>query len=60
MNRRFIGITVLTAGLLTGCGAARPSKYYQLTIPGGDAAPASERSALPVTLLLGPLRASHW
>jgi ABC-type uncharacterized transport system auxiliary subunit len=59
MNRRFIGITVLTAGLLTGCGAARPSKYYQLTIPGGDAAPASERSALPVTLLLGPLRASH-
>jgi ABC-type uncharacterized transport system auxiliary subunit len=59
MNRRLIGITVLAAGLLTGCGAARPSKYYQLTIPGGDAAPASERSALPVTLLLGPLRASH-
>jgi len=59
MNRGFISIVTLAAALLTGCGAARPSKYYQLTIPGGDAAPASERSALPVTLLLGPLRASH-
>jgi ABC-type uncharacterized transport system auxiliary subunit len=59
MNRGFISIVTLAAGLLTGCGAARPSRYYQLTIPGGDAAPASERSALPVTLLLGPLRASH-
>src|ERR1700721_2644819 len=59
MKRRFISMAALAAALLTGCGAARPSKYYQLTIPGGDAAPASERSALPVTLLLGPLRASH-
>ena len=58
MNRVFISIAALAAGLLTGCGAARPSKYYQLTIP-GDAAPAAERSPLPVTLLLGPLRASH-
>jgi ABC-type uncharacterized transport system auxiliary subunit len=59
MKCGFVSIMALAAGLLTGCGAARPSKYYQLTIPGGDAAPASERSALPVTLLLGPLRASH-
>jgi ABC-type uncharacterized transport system auxiliary subunit len=58
MNRRFISMAALAAGLLTGCGAARPSKYYQLTIP-GDAAPAAERSPYPVTLLLGPLRASH-
>ena len=58
MNRRFVSIAALAAGLLTGCGAARPSKYYQLTIP-GDAAPAAERSPYPVTLLLGPLRASH-
>jgi ABC-type uncharacterized transport system auxiliary subunit len=58
MNRVFISIVALAAGLLTGCGAARPSKYYQLTIP-GDAALAAERSPLPVTLLLGPLRASH-
>jgi ABC-type uncharacterized transport system auxiliary subunit len=58
MNRRFISMAALVAGLLTGCGAARPSKYYQLTIP-GDSATAAERSPYPVTLLLGPLRASH-
>jgi ABC-type uncharacterized transport system auxiliary subunit len=58
MNRRFISMAALAAGLLTGCGAARPSKYYQLTIP-GDSVPAAERSPYPVTLLLGPLRASH-
>jgi ABC-type uncharacterized transport system auxiliary subunit len=58
MNRTFVSIAALAAGLLTGCGAARPSKYYQLTVP-GDAAPAAERSPYPVTLLLGPLRASH-
>jgi ABC-type uncharacterized transport system auxiliary subunit len=58
MNRRLISMAALAAGLLAGCGAARPSKYYQLTIP-GDAAPAAERSPYPVTLLLGPLRASH-
>ena len=59
MNRRFITIAALSAGLLAGCGAARPSKYYQLTIPGGDATPVAERAPYPVTLLLGPLRASH-
>jgi ABC-type uncharacterized transport system auxiliary subunit len=58
MNRAFVSIAALAAGLLTGCGAARPSKYYQLTVP-GDAAAATERSPYPVTLLLGPLRASH-
>jgi ABC-type uncharacterized transport system auxiliary subunit len=57
MNRRFILIAALAAGLLTGCGAARPSKFYQLTVP-GEAAPAAEHP-YPVTLLLGPLRASH-
>jgi ABC-type uncharacterized transport system auxiliary subunit len=58
MNRGFISMAVLAAGLLAGCGAARPSKYYQLTIP-GEATPVAERSPYPVTLLLGPLRASH-
>ena len=48
------------AGLLTfsGCGAARPSKYYQLTIPGEQAA-SQGADPLPTTLLLGPLLASH-
>jgi len=58
MNRRFILIAALSVGLLAGCGAARPSQYYSLTIS-GDAAPAGESSPYPVTLLLGPLRSSH-
>jgi ABC-type uncharacterized transport system auxiliary subunit len=52
-------MVVLAAALLAGCGAARPSKYYQLTIPGGEAPSPAERSPYAVTLLLGPLRASH-
>jgi len=59
MNCRFISIALLAAMLLTGCGAARPSKYYQLTVPGGDAAQSAGRDPIGVTLLLGPLRASH-
>jgi ABC-type uncharacterized transport system auxiliary subunit len=59
MNRRLISMASLAAVFLTGCGAARPSKYYQLTVPSGDAAQAAGRSSNGVTLLLGPLRASH-
>jgi ABC-type uncharacterized transport system auxiliary subunit len=59
MKRGFISMAALAAVLLAGCGAARPSKYYQLTVPGGDAAQTAERSPNGVTLLLGPLRASH-
>jgi ABC-type uncharacterized transport system auxiliary subunit len=58
MNGRLITIAALSAGLLAGCGAARPSKYYQLTVP-GDVTPVADRAPYPVTLLLGPLRASH-
>jgi ABC-type uncharacterized transport system auxiliary subunit len=58
MNCRFITIAALSAGLLAGCGAARPSKFYQLTVP-GDVTPVADRAPYPVTLLLGPLRASH-
>ena len=43
--------------LLGGCGATRPSKYYQLTIP-GDAPVAQEVRPTPVTLLVGTLLAS--
>ena len=48
----------LAVSLSCGCGATRPSKYYQLTVP-GDLAPVADPSLYPVTLLLGPLRASH-
>jgi ABC-type uncharacterized transport system auxiliary subunit len=44
----------LAAALAAGCGAARPSKYYQLTIP-GDPAPAANPNPVPVTLLIGRL-----
>jgi ABC-type uncharacterized transport system auxiliary subunit len=48
----------LTALLSSGCGAARPIKYYQLTVP-GDLAPATDPSPFPITLLVGPLTGSH-
>jgi cholesterol transport system auxiliary component len=49
---------VLLIGVLNGCGATRPSKYYQLTVPAD--APAVERTdAVPVSLLLGGLMTSH-
>ena len=59
MTLKTIWMAALGAGLLTGCGAARPSKYYQLSIPSGDAASSAERAPYAVTLLVGPLRASH-
>lgn len=51
-------IAALTIIILNGCGAARPSKYYQLTIP---SEPGTTQAAdpVPATLLLGPLLASH-
>jgi len=58
MTERFVWMFALAAGLLSGCGAARPSKFYELTMP-GESARAAEGSPFPVTLLLGPLRASH-
>jgi ABC-type uncharacterized transport system auxiliary subunit len=42
---------------LGGCGATRPSQYYQLTVP-GDAPVAKEADSTPVTLLVGTLLAS--
>jgi ABC-type uncharacterized transport system auxiliary subunit len=48
----------LLIGFLSGCGAARPSKYYQLTVP-GNAASVEKSDAVPVTLLLGALMTSH-
>jgi ABC-type uncharacterized transport system auxiliary subunit len=47
-------ILVLVLGLGAGCGAARPSKYYQLTVP-GDAAPSADPNPIPITLLIGRL-----
>lgn len=58
MNRKVAWILALFAALLAGCGAARPSKYYELTLP-ADPPAASANSPHDVALLIGPLRASH-
>lgn len=59
MNCKFpMLLAALAVSLASGCGATRPSKYYQLTVP-GDLAPVADPRPFPVTLLLGPLRASH-
>ena len=59
MNFKFLNLLgALAVTVASGCGATRPSKYYQLTVP-GDLAPAADPRPFPVTLLLGPLRASH-
>jgi ABC-type uncharacterized transport system auxiliary subunit len=58
MIKEFVWKFALAAGLLTGCGAARPSKFYELTIP-HDTVTSVEKNPYPVSLLLGPLRATH-
>lgn len=57
--------TISTLGLFfalgyaaMGCGAARPSKYYQLTPPAASTT-TSTQDALPLALLLGPIYTSH-
>jgi len=49
---------MLLLGILNGCGAARPSKFYQLTLP-SDKTPGADPPPFPVTLLLGPITTSH-
>ncbi|HXJ07165.1 MAG TPA: ABC-type transport auxiliary lipoprotein family protein [Candidatus Acidoferrum sp.] len=50
-------LLMLAAGLAAGCGAARPSKYYQLTVP-GDMMPAANPNPVPITLLIGRMTGS--
>lgn len=52
------GMCAAAIFLAFGCGAARPSKYYQLTPPAPTAA-SSAQDQLPVSLLLGPIYTSH-
>ena len=53
-----VAAVAAACALLNGCGAARPSKYYQLTVPAGNAAdPPSD--TFPVTIVMGPLLSSH-
>jgi ABC-type uncharacterized transport system auxiliary subunit len=58
MNHKKLTFLLLCVGILGGCGAARPNKYYQLTIP-GDSAAAAPSPTSGVTLVLGPFVATH-
>ena len=53
-----LAVFLLIAGSLTGCGAARAVKYYQLTVP-TDAGDVEKPGSVPVRLLLGGLVTSH-
>jgi len=49
---------MLALGILSGCGAARPSKFYQLTAV-SDRPSGADPSPYAVTLLLGPITSSR-
>ena len=49
-HRIWLLLSLVTLGLVAGCGASRPIKYYQLTVP-GDLAPTTEKT-VPVTILV--------
>jgi ABC-type uncharacterized transport system auxiliary subunit len=51
-------VAMVLSFLLVGCGAARPAKYYQLTVP-KEAAADPPADPLPVTILMGPIMSSH-
>src|SRR5260370_13181319 len=47
-------VLALALGWAAGCGTARTSKHYQLTVP-GNIVPAVDSNPIPVTLLIGRL-----
>ena len=49
---------LLCVGIVGGCGAARPAKYYQLTSP-SDVPSAADPDHFPVILVLGRIASSH-
>jgi ABC-type uncharacterized transport system auxiliary subunit len=51
-------VLAMMVGGIFGCGAVPESKYYELKAPAeASATPAGD--AMPVTLLIGPIKASH-
>jgi len=51
-----LGLLAIAVSVAAGCGAARPSKYYQLTVP-ADSTFSANSNALPITLLIGRVTA---
>jgi len=57
-QRHILPAVILFLGMLNGCGAARPSKYYQLSVP-GESTLGTDPAHYSVTLLLGPITTSN-
>lgn len=51
-------VLAMAVSMIHGCGATRPSKYYQLA-PFVNPTSATSAYPFPVTLILGRIRASH-
>lgn len=55
MNRTLsFSALALYLGIIAGCGAVRPSKYYQLSLP-SDSGPGSDSTPYPIALVVGPM-----
>jgi ABC-type uncharacterized transport system auxiliary subunit len=50
---------LLLCGLIAGCGAARPNKYYELTPPSTTVADPPASAVHAVSIIVGTLNASH-
>jgi len=58
LTRGAVIVLAMLVGGMCSCGAVPRSKYYQLTAP-GEASSAPAGDPFPVTVLVGPLKASH-
>jgi len=58
MRRALWMMMAMSAAWAAGCGAGRPAKYYQLTVP-AEMTAATNANSIPVTLQVGLLTASH-
>jgi cholesterol transport system auxiliary component len=58
IRTRPFAVILMVVGLLSGCGSARPAKYYQLTVP-TEAGSVEKTDAVPVSLLVGVLITTH-
>lgn len=58
-KRAAVILLAMLWGTICGCGTVPQTKYYQLSAPGQTDASASTGDPLPITLLVGPLKASH-
>jgi len=56
-HRNIFPAVILCLGVLNGCGAARPSKFYQLTVP-SEKASGVDPAPYSITLLVGPITTS--